>query len=58
MAKKCEYFVETNGSSVKASEYQCKIFDAIEHKTCNLVVNAAAGSSKTTTIVNLSLIHI
>ena len=35
-----------------ASEYQCRIFDRIENGSGNLVINASAGSSKTTTIVN------
>ena len=51
MIKK-KYNIEYNGLTFDASEYQCNIFNAIEHKTENLVINAAAGSSKTTTIVN------
>lgn len=47
-----EYTIKIGKQEVKASEYQNKIFDEIEHGVNNLVVNAAAGSSKTTTIVN------
>ena len=39
------------------SSYQTKIFDNIEHGTSNMVINAVAGSGKSTTIINaLSLI--
>ena len=39
------------------SSYQDKIFENIEHGTSNMVINAVAGSGKSTTIVNaLSLI--
>jgi superfamily I DNA/RNA helicase len=47
-----KYNIEYNGLTFEASQYQSEIFNAIEHKTGNLVINAAAGSSKTTTIVN------
>lgn len=36
----------------KASPYQISIFDEIEHGIGNMVITAAAGSSKTTTIEN------
>ena len=49
---KTEYQIEFGDKTFKASEYQSEIFDTIEHKTGNLVINAAAGSAKTTTIVN------
>ena len=39
------------------SSYQTKIFDNIKHGTSNMVINAVAGSGKSTTIINaLSLI--
>lgn len=39
------------------SQYQEKIFENIEHGTSNMVINAVAGSGKSTTIINaLSLI--
>lgn len=47
-----QYNIQYNGFTFEASKFQGEIFNAIEHKTGNLVINAAAGSSKTTTIVN------
>lgn len=47
-----EYKIYFGGNEFPASEYQCKIFDCIEHGAGNMVISAAAGSSKTTTIVN------
>lgn len=52
MKEKRKYIIEYNGQHFNASEYQNKIFNSIEHGTGNLVINAAAGSAKTTTIVN------
>ena len=44
--------IEYNGLQFKPSPYQEKIFDNILHGTSNMVVNAVAGSGKSTTIVN------
>ncbi len=46
------YKILSNDQEFDASEYQAKIFDNIEHGIGNLIINASAGSSKTTTIVN------
>ena len=46
------YKILSNNQEFDASEYQAKIFDNIEHGIGNLIINASAGSSKTTTIVN------
>lgn len=46
------YKIIYGDSEFEASEYQNKIFDTIEHGIGNLIINASAGSSKTTTIVN------
>lgn len=47
-----QYQIEINGEIIDASEYQNMIYDKIEHDTCNIIVNAAAGAAKTTTMVN------
>lgn len=44
--------IKYGDAEFKTSEYQDKIFDAIERGTQNLVINAVAGAGKTTTIVN------
>ena len=41
-----------NNSEFNPSPYQLKIFENIEHGTSNMVINAVAGSGKSTTIVN------
>ena len=46
------YKIEIHGQEFDASEYQDKIFQTIQFGTGNLIINAAAGSAKTTTIVN------
>lgn len=46
------YKIYFNNNEFEASEYQAKIFDFIEHGVGNMIISAAAGSSKTTTIVN------
>lgn len=49
--------VKYEGQEFNPSPYQIKIFENIEHGTSNMVINAVAGSGKSTTIVNaLSLI--
>lgn len=52
MENKTYYIEGLNGQKFEASEYQAKIFENIEHGYGNMIINAAAGSSKTTTIVN------
>ena len=47
-----EYKIYFNGKEYPASEYQARIFDCVEHGAGNMIISAAAGSSKTTTIVN------
>lgn len=47
-----EYKIYFGDKEFEASEYQSKIFDFIEHGAGNMIISAAAGSSKTTTIVN------
>lgn len=47
-----KYTIKYGDKEFEASEYQSIIFDSIEHGVGNMVVNASAGSSKTTTIVN------
>lgn len=47
-----EYKIYFNGKEYPASEYQAKIFECVEHGAGNMIISAAAGSSKTTTIVN------
>lgn len=44
--------VKTAKGEFKASEYQSKIFEEIHHGVRNMVITAAAGSAKTTTIEN------
>ena len=44
--------IQINGEEFDASEYQDKIFQTISSGVGNLIINAAAGSAKTTTIVN------
>jgi superfamily I DNA/RNA helicase len=44
--------IEYNGLEFIPSPYQEKIFDNIVHGTNNMVINAVAGSGKSTTIVN------
>ena len=46
------YKILINGEEFDASEYQDKIFQTISSGVGNLIINAAAGSSKTTTLVN------
>ena len=49
--------VKYEGQEFTPSPYQMEIFENIEHGTSNMVINAVAGSGKSTTIVNaLSLI--
>lgn len=47
-----KYKILHEGKGFEASEYQEKIFEFIEKGSGNLVINAAAGSAKTTTLVN------
>jgi len=47
-----KYTIHFSGKEFPASEYQAKIFDCVEHGAGNMIISAAAGSSKTTTIVN------
>jgi superfamily I DNA/RNA helicase len=44
--------IEYNGLEFTPSPYQEKIFENIVHGTSNMVINAVAGSGKSTTIVN------
>lgn len=44
--------IEYNGIEFTPSPYQEKIFENIVHGTSNMVINAVAGSGKSTTIVN------
>ncbi len=46
------YKIFSGDKQFEASEYQDKIFHAVEKGVGNLIINAAAGSAKTTTIVN------
>ena len=49
--------VKYEGQEFTPNPYQIKIFENIEHGSSNMVINAVAGSGKSTTIVNaLSLI--
>lgn len=51
------YQIKYGDTTFEASEYQDKIFNNVENGCGNMVINAAAGASKTTTIVNcISLI--
>ena len=57
MSMKDKYTIRTGCSETEhkefpASEYQIEIFKLIEKGVNNLIINASAGSSKTTTIVN------
>lgn len=47
-----KYKIKFKDKEFEASQYQAAIFDNIEHGTGNMIVQAAAGSAKTTTIVN------
>ena len=49
---KDKYIVKSGYNEFPASEYQIEIFKTIEKGVNNLIINASAGSSKTTTIVN------
>lgn len=46
------YTINIGGKEVEASTYQSEIFENIEKGSGNLIINAAAGAAKTTTIVN------
>ena len=52
MKQEKKYKIYFAGNEFPASEYQAKIFDCVEHGAGNMIISAAAGSSKTTTIVN------
>ena len=47
-----KYLIHFGDNTFEASEYQIKIFQCIEYGVGNMVINASAGSSKTTSIVN------
>jgi superfamily I DNA/RNA helicase len=47
-----QYFIKFGNQTRPASEYQNRIFDEIENGTKSIIINACAGSAKTTTIVN------
>ena len=47
-----QYFIKFGNQIRPASEYQNRIFDEIENGTKSIIINACAGSAKTTTIVN------
>ena len=47
-----KYKIKFKGKEFDASPYQDAIFDNIEHGVGNMIISAAAGSAKTTTIVN------
>lgn len=47
-----EYKIQYGDKEFVASEYQSMIFDNVEHGAGNMIVNAAAGASKSTTIIN------
>lgn len=49
---KDKYLVKSGYNEFPASEYQIEIFKKIEKGVNNLIINASAGSSKTTTLVN------
>ena len=49
---KKKYILKYGDKEFEASEYQIKIFQCIEYGVGNMVINASAGSSKTTSIVN------
>lgn len=46
------YKIKFEDKEFDASEYQDAIFDCVEHGVGNMIINAAAGAAKTTTIVN------
>ena len=50
MAK--QYIISVNGEEVKASKYQNEIYENLEFGTGSMIVDAAAGAAKTTTMVN------
>lgn len=52
MAKTKKYKIHFGGKEVDASDYQNEIFNEIEYGYENIIINSAAGSSKTTTIIN------
>ena len=47
-----QYRIIINGEEINASEYQNKIYENLEYGTGNMIVDAAAGAAKTTTMVN------
>ena len=47
-----KYKIKFSDKEFDASPYQDAIFDNIEHGVGNMIISAAAGSAKTTTIVN------
>lgn len=47
-----KYTIKFGDKEVEASPYQCEIFDNVEHGVGNMIIEAAAGAAKTTTIVN------
>lgn len=47
-----EYVIKFGNQAFKASKYQNVIFNNVEFGSGNMVISAAAGSSKTTTIIN------
>lgn len=47
-----KYIIKSGGKEYIASKYQIDIFKNIEHGSGNMIINASAGSSKTTTIIN------
>lgn len=47
-----KYQIFYGNQTFEATEQQCHIFDFIEHGQGNILINACAGSSKTTTILN------
>ena len=49
---KDEFVIKSGGNKFPASEYQIEIFKTIKKGVNNLIINASAGSSKTSTIVN------
>ena len=50
--EKDEFIIKSGYNTFPASEYQIEIFKTIKKGVNNLIINASAGSSKTTTIVN------
>ncbi len=47
-----EYTIKYGEKEFRASEYQCRIFDNVEHGVGNMIISAAAGAAKSTTIIN------